>query len=150
MSPVDCLLFDERSGLKPTDGPFIDEGFYGSEIRTYRKELYTIGVTIDAEKRNTLLASHLNIHSDFATRQKFVMQRNSSKEHFLSESLMKVPVDSGPGRISLFNKHDVFIADDLQLKDLFIQSSSRPLFVWYPQPCPCLLLLPQTVLFELY
>ncbi|KAK8693021.1 hypothetical protein V6N13_070620 [Hibiscus sabdariffa] len=61
---------------------------------------------------------------------------------------MKVPVDSGPGRITLFNKHDVFIADDLQLKDLFIQSSSRPLFVWYPQPC--LPLLSQTVLFELY
>ncbi|XWS47769.1 hypothetical protein CRYUN_Cryun13aG0013500 [Craigia yunnanensis] len=254
MSPGNSLLFDRRSDLKPTDGPFIDEGFYGSEIRMYKKELNSIGVTVDVEKGSALLASHLYSHSDFATiiriykllarvewvpdseatRKiwipdgnengrwvnpdvcvlhdkdglfglqlnvlekhyknkvplqffsgafcvksnpslddycklwkgweasghqlshdeccafwRFVMQHKSSKkEQILSESLVKVPVDSGSDGIMLFDKHDVFIADDLQLKDLFVQSSSRPLFVWYPQPS--LPFLPRTMLSELY
>ncbi|KAE8727113.1 DNA binding,ATP binding, putative isoform 2 [Hibiscus syriacus] len=254
MSPGDCLLFDGKSDLKPTDGPFIDEGFYGSEIRKYRKELSLIGVTVDAEKGSTLLASHLDMHSNFATIiriykflakvewspdneakpliwipdgndngrwvkpyecvlhdkdglfgmqfnvldkhyknkvplqffsgalgvksnpslddycrlwkgwetsghrlshdeccafWRFVLQHKSSKkEKMLSESLEKVPVDSGSDGIMLLDKNDVFIGDDLQLKDLFVQSSSRPLFVWYPQPS--LPHLPQTMLFELY
>ncbi|XP_022770791.1 uncharacterized protein LOC111314054 [Durio zibethinus] len=248
MSPGNSLLFDESSDLKLTDGPFIDEGFYGSEIRMYRKELNSIGVTVDVKKGSTLLASHLDFHSDFATIIRiykflekakwepdseatrkiwipdgnengrwvkpdvcvlhdkdglcglrlnvlekyyenetlpffsgtFGVKSNPSLDdycklwkvwetsgHQLShdeccafwrsvvrykssktESLVKVPVDSGSGRIMLFDKHDVFIADDLQLKDLFVQSSSRPLFVWYPQPS--LPSLPRTVLFELY
>ncbi|KAK8703071.1 hypothetical protein V6N13_021401 [Hibiscus sabdariffa] len=254
MSPGDCLLFDEESGLKPTDGPFIDEGFYGSEIRTYEKELSSIGVTIDAEKGSTLLARHLHMHSDFATiiriyeflakvkwspdkeakrliwipkgkrngrwvepdecvlhdkdglfglqfnvleknyKNKVALQffsgafgvksypslddycklwkgwetpghrlshdeccafwrfvvrhKGSKKEQMLSESLGKVPVYSGLDGIMLFDKNDVFIADDLHLKELFVQSSSRPLFVWYPQPSSPLL--PRTMLFELY
>ncbi|KAK9036381.1 hypothetical protein V6N11_078385 [Hibiscus sabdariffa] len=254
MSPGDCLFFNEESDLKPTDGPFIDEGFYGSEIRTYRKELSSIGVTIDAEKGSTLLARHLHMHSEFATiiriyeflekvkwspdkeakrliwipkgnrtgrwvepdecvlhdkdglfglqfnvlekRYKnkvllkffsgaFGVKSNPSlddycklwkgwetsghrlshdeccafwrfvvrhkglkKEQMLSECLEKVPVYSGLDGIMLFDKNDVFIADDLHLKELFVQSSSCPLFVWYPQPSSPLL--PRTMLFELY
>ncbi|XP_022737360.1 uncharacterized protein LOC111290334 [Durio zibethinus] len=253
-SPGNSLLFDGRSDLKPTDGPFIDEGFYGSEVRMYRKELESIGVTVDIKRGSALIASHLDFQSDFATIiriykflakvewvpdseaspkiwipdgnqngrwvkpdacvlhdkdglfglqlnvlekhyknkvplqffsgafgvksnpslddycklwkgwetsghrlshdeccafWRFVMQHKSSKnEQILSESLVKVPVDSGSGGIMLFDKNDVFIADDLQLKDLFVQSSSRPLFVWYPQPS--LPFLPRTMLFELY
>ncbi|KAK8710798.1 hypothetical protein V6N13_146108 [Hibiscus sabdariffa] len=253
-SPRGCLLFDKKSDLKPTDGPFIDEEFYGSEIRTYKDVLSTIGVTVDAVKQSTLLACHLTMHSDFATIiriykflakaeqlpdtvakrliwipdgnangrwvepdecvlhdkdglfglqfnvlekhyknkvpleffscafgvrsnpslddyfklwkdweasghrlshqeccafWRFVMQHKSSKtEQMLCESLGKVPVDSGSDGIMLFDKSDVFIADDLRLRDLFVQSSSRPLFVWYPQPS--LPSLPQTRLFDLY
>ncbi|XVE56520.1 hypothetical protein DITRI_Ditri04bG0017200 [Diplodiscus trichospermus] len=254
MNPGNSLLFDERSDLKPTDGPFIDEAFYGSEIRMYRKELDSIGVIVDVEKGSTLLASYLDFHSDFATiiriykflakvewvsdsettRKiwipdgnengrwvkpdvcvlydkdglfgsqynvlekhyknkvpllfffgafgvksnpslddycklwkgwetsghklsydeccafwRFVMQHKSSKnDQILAESLVKVPVDSGSDGIMLVDKRDVFIADDLQLKDLFVRSSSHPLFVWNPQPS--LPFLPQTMLFELY
>uniref|UniRef100_A0A7N2MMB9 Uncharacterized protein n=1 Tax=Quercus lobata TaxID=97700 RepID=A0A7N2MMB9_QUELO len=50
--------------------------------------------------------------------------------------------------ILLSNKHDVFIADDPQLKDLFEQHSSRPIFVWCPQPT--IPSLSQTKLFEIY
>ncbi|XVE56518.1 hypothetical protein DITRI_Ditri04bG0017100 [Diplodiscus trichospermus] len=255
MSPGNSLLFDERSGLKPTDGPFIDEAFYRFEIRAYKKELDSIGVFVDVEKGSALLASYLDFHCDFATiiriykflakvewvsdseeatRKiwipdgnengrwvkpdvcvlhdkdglfgsqlnvlekhyknkvpleffsgafgvkskpslddycklwkgwetsghqlshveccafwRFVMHHKSSKdEQILAERLVKVPVESGSDGIMLVDKHDVFIADDLQLKDLFVRSSSRPLFVWYPQPS--LPLLPQTMLLELY
>ncbi|XVF49549.1 hypothetical protein PTKIN_Ptkin04bG0021600 [Pterospermum kingtungense] len=253
MTPGNSLLFDEGSDLKPTDGPFIDEGFYGSKIRMYRKELHSIGVIVDVEKGSALLASHLDFHSDFdtiiriynflakvgwmsdneATRRIWIpdgdengrwdkpdvcvlhdkdglfdlqlnvlekhyknevplhffsgafgvksnpsfddycklwksweisghrlsrdeccafwrfaiQQKGSKKEQILSESLVKVPVEGSDG-IILVEKKDVFIADDLQLKDLFVQSSSRPLFVWYPQPS--LPSLPRSMLFELY
>ncbi|KAE9607316.1 hypothetical protein Lal_00026672 [Lupinus albus] len=67
--PDKCLLFDSKwnSYLKPTDGPFIDENFYGPNIATYKKELNAIGVTVDVEKGCSLVASHLDFHSDYDT-----------------------------------------------------------------------------------
>lgn len=73
---------------------------------------------------------------------------SSKKEKAFAESLVKLPVYSGSGKILLLEKHDVFIADDLQLKDLFEESSSKPLFVWYPQPS--LPSLPRSKLLEVY
>jgi hypothetical protein len=37
--PDECLMFHSRWGsyLKQTDGPFLDEGFYGSSITSYKK-----------------------------------------------------------------------------------------------------------------
>ncbi|GER48205.1 DNA binding [Striga asiatica] len=54
----------------------------------------------------------------------------------LSESFQKLPVFCGSGGgILLVDKRDVFIPDDLYLKDLFESSaSSRPLFAWWPRP----------------
>ncbi|GFZ03929.1 ATP/DNA binding protein [Actinidia rufa] len=70
-------------------------------------------------------------------------------EKTMAEHLLKLPVcSSGSDGISMFDRHDVFIADDLQLKDLFENSFSRPLFVWYPQPS--LPSLPRGKLFEIY
>ncbi|GLT79451.1 hypothetical protein SLA2020_509400 [Shorea laevis] len=66
----------------------------------------------------------------------------------LTERLVKLPVDSGSDGVLLFNKHNVFIGDDLQLKDHFVLHSPHPLFVWYPQPS--LPSLPRTKLTELY
>ncbi|CAL0313580.1 unnamed protein product [Lupinus luteus] len=67
--PDKCLLFDSKwsSYLKPTDGPFIDEKFYGPKIADYKKELVAIGVTVDAVKGCSLLANHLQFHSDTNT-----------------------------------------------------------------------------------
>ncbi|CAI9767381.1 unnamed protein product [Fraxinus pennsylvanica] len=66
----------------------------------------------------------------------------------LSENFLKLPVLSGSDGISLMDKYDVFIADDLCLKDLFEQSASQPLFVWYPQPS--LQSLPRNKLLDIY
>ncbi|KAH7854098.1 hypothetical protein Vadar_010117 [Vaccinium darrowii] len=79
----------------------------------------------------------------------FVVKHLSlKKEKDFAESLVKLPVYSGSGKILLLDKHDVFIADDLQLKDIFEKSSSKPLFVWYPQPS--LPSLPRSKLLEVY
>ncbi|KAK9190780.1 hypothetical protein WN943_019390 [Citrus x changshan-huyou] len=255
-SPKQCLLFDstcELNLLKQTDGPFLDEDFYGSEIKYYREELNTIGVTVDLEKGCPLLASHLDFHTDFLTIVRIynvlaqlkwqphgeaarriwipegsqsgqwvspvecvlhdkdglfstqmkvldkhydwkllsffssafgvksnplvedycklwkvwesseyklsnaeccafwgcVLKQSSSKtKKLMADSLVKLPVNSGLDGILLFDKRDVFIADDLQLKDVIEKSSPHSLFVWYPQPS--LPSLPQTTLLDLY
>ncbi|KAL9338160.1 hypothetical protein Peur_069929 [Populus x canadensis] len=252
-SPGNCCLFNSRwsSHVRPTDGPFIDEDFYGSDINLYSKELSAIGV--DEEKVCSLLASHLDSHSEFdtivrvydflrennwkpdsdATRKIWIpdglehglwvdpeecalhdknglfglqlnvlenhykpkllhffsssfnvksnpsfddycklwkvweslgrplthaeccafwecvmMQRSSRTERTLADDLVKLPVVLGSGEILLSRKSDVFIADDLLLKDLFEKFSSRPIFVWCPQPN--LPSLPRTRLLEVY
>ncbi|KAJ0076656.1 hypothetical protein Patl1_36503 [Pistacia atlantica] len=242
---------EKKNSLARRDGPFIDEEFYGSEIKSYREELKAIGVIVDVEKGCSLLADNLNSHSDFATivriyeylgemkweanneaakriwipdgsengqwvnpekcvlhdkdglfssqltvldkqyerkllsffTKAFSVQSNPSvddyfklwkgwessgyqpskdecyafwrcvvgwstkKQKLLADSLVKVPVDSGSDRILLLNKQDVFIPDDLQIKDSFEQSS-RSLFVWYPQSSSPSL--PRTELLEIY
>ncbi|XP_062168965.1 uncharacterized protein LOC133875014 isoform X2 [Alnus glutinosa] len=73
---------------------------------------------------------------------------SAKTESTLADSLVKLPVGSGSDGILLSNKRDVFIADDLQLKDLFEQFSPQPIFVWNPrQSLPSL---PRTKLLEIY
>ncbi|GKV36362.1 hypothetical protein SLEP1_g44503 [Rubroshorea leprosula] len=254
LSPDECLLFDNSSGLEQADGPFIDEEFYGPDIRSYTKELNAIGVIVDVEKGCELIGCHLSFHSEFSTITRiynflhekgwkpnseatrkiwipdgsdnghwvdpddcvlhsgdglfglqlnvlekyyknevplqffyrafkvranlslddycriwntwetsraqlsndecnafwgYVMRQQSSRtERILAERLVKLPVDSGSDGVLLLDKRDVFIADDLQLKDVFVSHSPHPLFVWYPQPS--LPSLSQTKLLELY
>lgn len=66
----------------------------------------------------------------------------------LADSLVKLPTESGSNEILLANKDDVFIGDDLLLKDLFQASSERPIFVWHPRPS--LASLPLTKLLDIY
>ncbi|KAL4634563.1 hypothetical protein ACB092_04G209000 [Castanea dentata] len=251
--PDKCLLFDSSWGfyLQRTDGPFIDEDFYGSKITSYKEELNLLGVTLDLRKGYSLIASHLDFHvqlptivriynylskcdwkpdSEVAKRiwipnlnqigewvspkecvlhdndglfssqlkvldkyfetellgffsyafgvgkypsvdnycnlwkvwessgrrlshadcckfWSFVSKHGSAET--LADRLVKLPVGSSDSdRILLSNKHDVFIADDPQLKDLFEQFSYQPLFVWFPQPS--MPSLPPTKLLEIY
>ena len=67
--PDKCLLFDSKwsSFLKPTDGPLIDETFYGPEIGLNSEELNAIGVIGDVKIGCSLMASHLYLHSKSST-----------------------------------------------------------------------------------
>ncbi|XP_045787926.1 uncharacterized protein LOC123883230 [Trifolium pratense] len=68
--PERCLLlFDSKwsSFLNPTDGPFIDQNFYGPEIASFQKELNAIGVISEVEKGCSLLFSHLKSLSGHGT-----------------------------------------------------------------------------------
>ncbi|KAG6624971.1 hypothetical protein CIPAW_16G063400 [Carya illinoinensis] len=234
--PDQCYLFDSTWGshLKHTDGPFLDEGFYGSNIRSYKKELNAIHVTVNVKKGCLFIASHLNFHHEFSTTKRiwipygtengkwaspeecvlhdkddlfsfrvqvlekypdqkllsffskafnvksnpsiddycqlwkiwktlrpqlphedcfkfwvYVSKHWSGKtERTLIDRLEKLPVASDSDVIFLSNKHDAFIANDLQLKDLFEQVFPRPIFVWYPErSSPSL---PRTKLLEIY
>ncbi|XP_072979221.1 uncharacterized protein [Typha angustifolia] len=56
---------------------------------------------------------------------------NATTERLLSQCATKLPVCTKNG-ILLSNKQDVFIPDDLLLKDLFDKASEDSLFIWYP------------------
>ncbi|KAM2035750.1 hypothetical protein TB2_038053 [Malus domestica] len=99
-SPDQCL-FDSKSRLKQTDGPFIDEEFYGSKITTYRKELAAIGVIVEVKKGGALIARHLDLHDEFST---FVRVYS-----YLSDSKW-VPLADGeaPGRIWVLKENKIW------------------------------------------
>ncbi|WMV20982.1 hypothetical protein MTR67_014367 [Solanum verrucosum] len=88
--------------------------------------------------------------SECQTFWEFIVKHWSSRsEKILSENLSKLPASSGLKKeILVLDKRDVFIGDDLYLKDLFEKSSSHHLFVWYPQPS--LQSLPRQELLEIY
>lgn len=67
--PYESLLFDSKhsSLIRRGDGPFIDEDFYGSEIALYKDQLKEIGVTVDISNGCSLVAHHLNCHSEEST-----------------------------------------------------------------------------------
>ncbi|KAL0713875.1 hypothetical protein Bca4012_020853 [Brassica carinata] len=252
-SPNECLLFDKSWELETCDGPFIDEKYYGSKLKAFKKELIEIGVVDDPAKASQLLATHVYTLSDsdaisriyrFLSKSEWKQEKDSSpsgriwipgharwadvsccvvsdkdklfgshlhvlENHYksddlldffssafdvrrtpwvkdycalwkdwektkdrlsyheccafwsflvqygiiygdiLSESFSRLPVketnSSNDEGILLSSKSDVFIADDLLLKDLFIDS---PVFVWCPTPS--IPTLSQTKLMELY
>uniref|UniRef100_A0A7N2RBH9 Uncharacterized protein n=1 Tax=Quercus lobata TaxID=97700 RepID=A0A7N2RBH9_QUELO len=67
--PEKCLLFDPRwcFYLERTDGTFIDEDFYGSNITLYKEELKAIGAILDVEGGCSLIASHLDFQVQLPT-----------------------------------------------------------------------------------
>ncbi|KAB1210016.1 hypothetical protein CJ030_MR6G023565 [Morella rubra] len=88
-------------------------------------------------------------HADCCKFWAYVLKHwNAKTERTLADSLVKLPVGSDSDGILLSDKQDVFIADDLQLKDLFQRSSPQPIFVWYPERN--LPSLPRTKLLEIY
>ncbi|PWA59580.1 DNA binding,ATP binding protein [Artemisia annua] len=66
-SPDECLLFysEWEPFLNRSDGPFIDEEYYGSSIGSYKEELNILGVITDIKNGCWLLGSCLNFHSNF-------------------------------------------------------------------------------------
>ncbi|CAL4984462.1 unnamed protein product [Urochloa decumbens] len=61
--PDECILFDaKQSSLCMQDGPFIDEAFYGSELVSFKDSLARIGVTVNVNCGQDLVARHLRSH----------------------------------------------------------------------------------------
>ncbi|KAK1363219.1 ATP/DNA-binding protein [Heracleum sosnowskyi] len=219
-APQKCMLFGSQWAallLERSDGPFLDENYYGTKITEYANELRSLGVIVDTRNGCSLLANHLYFHSRFTTViriYKYLYKCNwkpddekdkkiwipsgaengqwvSSEDcvihdkngqlgsrlhvleqHYTDELLIFFSITYGvkmipsiedycniwkvmgsfwppsSNTINLVSKHDVFIADDLQLKDIFEKSSFGTLFVWYPQPS--MKSLPRTKLLEIY
>ncbi|KAG6508896.1 hypothetical protein ZIOFF_034278 [Zingiber officinale] len=75
-------------------------------------------------------AHHLTVQQCSAFWVFIVKHWNSNTEKLLQGSISKVPVQSND-EVILSNKQDVFIPDDLLLKELFDKVSGT-IFVWYP------------------
>ncbi|KAJ8554132.1 hypothetical protein K7X08_024810 [Anisodus acutangulus] len=151
VNPSDCVLHDKS-------------GFFGLQLHVlekhYDKELFCFFSKLGVKSNPSLddfhklwksweNAGRSLSQSECQTFWEFIVKHWTSRtENFLSENMSKLPAGSGLKEILMLDKRDVFIADDLYLKDLFEQSSSHPLFVWYPQPS--LPSLPLQKLLEIY
>ncbi|XP_055828566.1 uncharacterized protein LOC129896657 [Solanum dulcamara] len=148
----DCVLHDKS-------------GFFGLQLHVlekhYDKELLSFFSKFGVKSNPSLddfhklwnsweNADRSLSQSECQTFWEFIVKHWSPRtEKFLSENLSKLPAGSGLKKeILMLDKRDVFIGDDLYLKDLFEKSSSRHLFVWYPQPS--LPSLPRQELLEIY
>ncbi|XP_027182294.1 uncharacterized protein LOC113780715 [Coffea eugenioides] len=58
---------------------------------------------------------------------------DDSTLEILERNINAFPAVDVSGGIQLVDRGEVFIADDLQLKKSFKESSKRPLFIWFPQ-----------------
>jgi hypothetical protein len=152
VSPGECVLHDK-------DGLFgvqlhVLEKYYEPKLLCFFSSAFHVRYNPSVDDYCKLWkvwesSGHPLQHADCCKFWVNVLKHWSAKtERTLADSLVKLPVGSGSDGILLSNKHDVFIADDLQMKDLFEQSSPQPIFVWYPrQSLPSL---PRTKLLEIY
>ncbi|XP_059306209.1 uncharacterized protein LOC132057600 [Lycium ferocissimum] len=132
VNPDDCVLYDKS-------------GFFGLQLHVlekhYDKELLSFFSKLGV-KSNPSLDDFLKLwkswvdagrslaQSECQTFWEFIVKHCSSRtenflsrtENFLSENLSKLPAGSGLKGILMLDKRDVFIADDLYLKDLFEHS----------------------------
>ncbi|KAI4317520.1 hypothetical protein L6164_025382 [Bauhinia variegata] len=114
VAPNKCLLFDSkwRGFLNPMDGPFIDENFYGPKIASYRKELTAIGVTVDVDKGCSIVASHLELHSEHSTIARiyrYLYDHNWIPE---TEAGKRIWIPNGNGNGEWVNPEDCVIHDE--------------------------------------
>ncbi|XP_040998428.1 uncharacterized protein LOC121244429 [Juglans microcarpa x Juglans regia] len=132
--PDQCCLFDSTwsSHLKHTDGPFLDEGFYGSNIRSYKKELNAIHVTVDVKKGCPLIARHLDFHHEYLTIvriYKYLSEFNWKPD---TEAAKRIWIPDGakngkwvsPGVCVLHDKDDLFSFCLQVLENTMIRSYS--------------------------
>ncbi|CAI0453565.1 unnamed protein product, partial [Linum tenue] len=149
VNPEDCVLHD-KDGLFGSQ-LYVLEKHYNCRLLDFFNE--TFGV-----RSNPSLADYCELwqtwerslhsltHSECCAFWRFAVMKclSAKKEEILAGEVSKLPVVSG-GQILMSDKLDVYIADDLQLKELF---SEHSIFAWYPQPSSPYL--PRTKLMEVY
>ena len=150
VSPCECVLHD-KDGLFSSQLKVLDK-YFEPELLDFFSNAFGIGKYPSVDNYCNLWkvwegSGHRLSYADCCKFWSFVSKHGSAKT--LADRLVKLPVGtSDSDGILLSNKHDVFIADDPQLKDLFERHSSRPIFVWCPQPS--IPSLSQTKLLEIY
>ncbi|XP_062115851.1 uncharacterized protein LOC133829994 [Humulus lupulus] len=151
VGPEDCVISD-KSELFSLQLTILDKYYKGNLI--FFSSAFQVKCSPSIEDYCKLWkcwesSGHKLSHDECCKFWSYIIKHSSSKaEKDLRDKLEKVPVNSCSNSIVLVDKHDVFVADDLQLKYLFEQSSSHPIFVWYPQPS--MPSLPRTKLLEVF
>lgn len=152
INPEKCVLFDKEDlfGLQLT----VLERYYKHDLLIFFSRAFKV-------RSNPTVGDFCKLWKSWESNQnglscdncfkfwKFVTKNfNSKTERAFTDAIAKVPAICSSGGVTLFDKRDIFIADDLQLKDLFEQMSPLPIFVWYPQSSS--VSLPRTRLLEVY
>ncbi|KAL5544692.1 hypothetical protein UlMin_008476 [Ulmus minor] len=137
-SPEKCVISD-KSGLFGLRLTVLDKHYTGPSL-AYFSWAFQVNPSPCLDDYCELwkfweTSDHILSHDDCCKFWGYVIKHwNSKTEKTLAEELVKVPVSSGSDSIRMVNKHDAFIPDDLQLKELFEKSSRHPIFVWYREP----------------
>lgn len=152
INPEECVLSDKKD-------------LFGSELtvleRYYKQDLLNFFSKVFQVRNSPSIDDYCKLWRGWESNQdglshdkcfkfwKYVTKHcNSKNEQTFADAITKVPTMSGSDGVVLFDKRDIFIADDLQLKNLFERTSTHPIFVWYPQPSS--LSLPLARLLEVY
>ncbi|XP_022135202.1 uncharacterized protein LOC111007222 isoform X2 [Momordica charantia] len=153
INPEDCVLFDKEDlfGLQLT----VLERYYKQDLLIFFSKAFQV-------RSNPSIVDYCKLWKSWERNQdqlshdkcfkfwKYVTKHyNSKTEQAVIDAIAKVPAVSGSDEsVFLFDKRDVFVADDLRLKDVFEENSPHPIFVWYPQPSSPFL--PRSRLLEVY
>ncbi|XP_074278430.1 uncharacterized protein LOC141602018 [Silene latifolia] len=139
VSPNECVLHDAK-GLFKSRFHVLDGAEYKPDLLMFFSKTFEVKSKPSIDDYFTLWKEWENSRSTLSVDEcqafwgQVMMILNSKNESLIFERVAKVPAfSSGSTDALLLSKHDVFIPDDLLLKDLFDNYSLNPIFVWYPR-----------------
>ncbi|CAM0949312.1 unnamed protein product [Alopecurus aequalis] len=134
VSPLSCVLHDKNNLFSPQ--LHVLEKYYDNKLLDFFSHVFGVRhgpSTEDYCKLWSAWETSVDALSlpDCSAFWKFIAKNWSKNTEKLLSTCVKVPV-CADGTIILSKKEDVFIPDDLLLKDLFDKLPERSLFIWYP------------------
>ncbi|XP_056686316.1 uncharacterized protein [Spinacia oleracea] len=150
----ECVLHDDNH-LFSSRLHILDQKYYKTELLNFFSNAFDVKSRPSTDHYCKLWREWENSrrvisHNECCAFWVHVIRHWSKKtEKIFSESVTKVPADSnGSGDILLLKKQDIFLPDDLLLKNLFEMSSPYSFFVW----CPAInhLSIPRAMLLDIY
>ncbi|CAN8254878.1 unnamed protein product [Cochlearia groenlandica] len=135
--PQECLWFDNSWELEPSDGPFIDEDYYGAEVKGFKKELIAIGVVQDTKEACKLLVSQVYTHSDsdaISRIYRFLRKYEWVPEKGSSLTKIWIPRDSKWADVStcvLYDKDKLFGSKLNVIETHYDSDKDQDLFVFF-------------------
>uniref|UniRef100_A0ACD5XLK8 Uncharacterized protein n=1 Tax=Avena sativa TaxID=4498 RepID=A0ACD5XLK8_AVESA len=143
VSSVSCVLHD-RDNLFGLQLHVLDK-YYNKKVLSFFAVVLGVRHSPNAEDYCKLWStwetsvSELTVADCSAFWGFFLENWTKSTENNVSSCFQKVPVCTD-GNIILSKKEDIFIPDDLLLKDLFDKLPQESLFIWYPPATslPCI------------
>nr|GEW07666.1 DNA binding,ATP binding protein [Tanacetum cinerariifolium] len=153
VNPQGCVLHD-RNNLFGEELHVLEKLKYEKKILSFFAKVFDVNVHPSVDDYCKLWKKWESLgyqitHAECCAFWEFVISNwNSGTEETFNKNLSKLPVlDATSNKISLIDKCDILIGNDLFLMDLF-QTCSCPMFVWYPQPS--LKTLTRTKLLDIY
>ncbi|KAI5010705.1 hypothetical protein ZWY2020_012842 [Hordeum vulgare] len=134
VSPPSCVLHDKDNLFSPQ--LHVLDKYYDKQLLDFFSHVFGVRHDPSAEDHCKLWStweSYVDAISlaDCSAFWHFIAKNWSKNTEKLLSACVKVPVCTD-GTILLSKKEDVFIPDDLLLKDLFDKLPNRSSFIWYP------------------
>jgi sacsin len=134
VSPLSSVLRDPSNLFSPQLN--VLDRYYDKELLVFFSSVFGVRHGPGAEDHSKLWrtweisGSEISV-ADCSAFWQFIARNWSKNTEKLLSDFVKVPV-CADGKITLSQKKDVFIPDDLLLKDLFEKLPQQSIFIWYP------------------